>query len=337
MGGVRVAIRLCTYNIEWFDDLFDQDNDLKDVEDTRRKVSALKEVSTALAADLIGVVEAPNTTVSTGHQSTEKKLQAFLDETGQQNFRPLVGFVSAGRQELAILYNAEKLEARHSPGGSRGSRSNPPFDGEFFFDTDDDRVKEAYRFYRPPLEAEVTIRATGQKFHLILVHTKSKGIFDAVDLLRWERENARNRRKLYAECSWIRRRADELLEQGEDVVVMGDFNDGPGMDYYELSFGRSAVEIVMGDIYNPQRILRNPVGRPRWTRWGWEPSSARFTDRITGTPVNVLIDHILVSRGIPVETGGSRVWNPFQDDLARPLKRALLAASDHFPVTLDVY
>jgi len=48
-----------------------------------------------------------------------------------------------------------------------------------------------------------------------------------------------------------------------DLIVLRDFNDGPGLDFYERQFGRSAVEQVMGDPGNPETLLRNPFSRVR--------------------------------------------------------------------------
>ena len=97
----------------------------------------------------------------------------------------------------------------------------------------------------------------------------------------------------------------------------------------------SALEIIMGDIFQPDRILRNLAGRARWEKFGWRPSSARFSDRITEDYVNVLIDHVLHSPGL--KASGHRIWNPFQLEEAKPFKSALLGASDHFPVSVDLY
>ncbi len=102
-------------------------------------------------------------------------------------------------------------------------------------------------------------------------------------------------------------------------------------------FGRSAVEILMGEIFEPERLLKSHTGRPRWGRYGWEPSSASFRDSFTHDWVNVLIDHVLVSQQIPAHGAAPhKVWNPWQLDEAEPIKKALLAASDHFPVTFDL-
>jgi predicted extracellular nuclease len=328
-----MTIRICSYNVEWFDDLFETDNSLKTTTDATPRLQAIRDVLGVIDADIVGILEAPNTTTTTGNQDAVAKLNNFLASfPGLRTTNALAGFISAGRQELVCLFDPNVVTMAHNPGG--GGVTNPRFDGELRVDTDNDRISEHYKMYRPPLETDVTVTASDNTFKLMLAHTKSKGIFNSMDYIHWQRENERNRRKLFAEATWIRKRVDEWLSGGHDVVVMGDINDGPGMDFYEFQFARSAVEIIMGDLFSPDAVLRNHAGRPKWKRYGWEPSSARFKDRFTEDYVNVLIDHILVSQGLTVET--HKVWNPYQDDGARPHRTTLLAASDHFPVTVDL-
>ncbi len=328
-----MTIRVCSYNVEWFDDLFEPDNSLRTNAETAARCQAIHDVLALVNADIVGLVEAPNTTTTTGIQDTIAKLDNFhAAYPGLRATSSLLGYISAGRQELVCQYDPNVVEMVHNPGG--GTVTNPRFDDEFRVDTDADRIVECYSMYRPPLEADVTVSASGATFKLMLAHAKSKGIFNNVDYIHWQRENVRNRHKLFGEATWIRRRVDEWLDDGHDVVVMGDINDGPGMDFYELQFARSAVEIIMGDLFEPDRVLRNHSGRPQWRRYGWEPSSARFRDRFTEDYVNVLIDHILVSRGLTVTN--QQVWNPYQDDEARPHRATLLDASDHFPVSADL-
>ena len=104
-----------------------------------------------------------------------------------------------------------------------------------------------------------------------------------------------------------------------------------------LERGR-AMEIIMGDIFGPERILLNPSGRPKWKRYGWVPASTSFRDQFTETRVSVLIDHILVSQDLALAGGEPwTVWNPYQRRrLDRNFKNALKKASDHFPITLDI-
>ena len=331
-----MSLRICSYNIEWFNHLFNPDNSLKNGQKEQEKLSAIGNVLSRIDPDFVGIIEAPNTTKDL-QQSTVQKLENFAQFAGLRAKKSLIGFISGGTQEIAALYDPVKLTVNHDPGGNANLKKNPPFNGQFYFDTDDDRIKEVYTHYRPPLEAHVRVNQTGTEFNVIIAHSKSKGIFNSTDMLHWERESTRNRLKLYAECEWIRRRVDEWLDEGKHVVVMGDFNDGPGMDFYELKHGRSAIELVMGDIFRPDKILRNYVGQPKWTSYGWKPASARFKDRMTETNVNVLIDHILVSTGLPVvDNSPHKIWNPFEDDDAKTFRSDLLKASDHFPVTLDL-
>ncbi len=331
-----MKIRVCTYNIEWFNHLFNTNNSLKTSHDAVKRFDAIAKALNSINADMIGIVEAPNSTAS-GAQSGIKKLENFATQHGLRTNKAKTGFISGGEQEIAVLYDPDVLTVSHSPGGSATSKSNPRFDGEYYFDADDDNIKEVYKHYRPPLEAKVKVKATGNEFRLIVAHTKSKGIFSSMDMIHLERESRRNRLKIFAECRWIRRRVDEWLDNELDVVVMGDINDGPGMDEHEMRYGRSGVETIMGNLFEPDRILRNYAGQPKWGRFGWTPSTVSFKDRITETYINVMIDHILVSAGL--KTSGQnphQVWNPFQNDLAKPLKDDLLEASDHFPVTVDL-
>ncbi len=331
-----MAIRLCSYNIEWFTKLFNADNSLKTGQEAVARFNAIAAVLNKIDADLIGIVEAPNSTAS-GAQSVTSKLENFAVAHALRTTKAKSGYISCGKQEIAVLYDPTVLTVSHAPGGSATSKSNPRFDKEFYCDTDDDRIKEVYKHYRPPLEVKVKVRASGREFRLIVAHTKSKGIFSSIDMIHLERESRRNRLKIFAECRWIRSRVDEWLDKGYEVVVMGDINDGPGMDEYEFRYGRSGVEVIMGNLFEPNRILRNLAGQPKWGRFGWSPSTVRFKDRITETNINVMIDHILVSSGL--RTSGQtphKIWNPYEYDQAKPLKQAFLDASDHFPVTLNL-
>ncbi len=331
-----MSIRIATYNIKWFDDHFNEDNSLKLSGESEQKLKSIKHIFELINADLITIIEAPNTTTTTGIQSTVKKLENFAQWANLATRKAIIGLPSPGRQEIAALYNPDKMTVTHEPGGRSNSRSNPPFNGEFFFDTDDDNLKEVYRHYRPPLEARVNL-VSGELFYIMGVHTKSKGIFNSVDQVHLERESRRNRLKLYAECTWIRRRVEDWQNENKKFAVMGDINDGPGMDLYEMRYGRSAVELIMGDIFEPNHILRNFIGQPKWTSYGWKPASARFKDRITETNVNVLIDHILASPNLPtVGEKPVKVWNPYEHGDLKEHRKQFLAASDHFPVTLDV-
>lgn len=330
-------MRLMSYNVEWFDDHFEPDNSLKTEAASQKVFDALATVLGAIDPDMIGITEGPNTTTTTGNRSTVQALENYAAAKGSRQSKALIGYPSPGRQEIAALYDPSVLTLTHDPGGRAGAAKNPPFNESFEIDSDADGIREVYKHYRPPLEVKATRADGGDDFWMMVVHAKSKGIFNATDRVHYERTSERNRRKLFAECTSIRRRVDEWLDQDRATIVMGDINDGPGFDYYEGRFGRSAVELIMGDIFMPDAILRNYIGAPKFGRYGWEPSTARFRDLFTEQNVNALIDHIMASKHlVPQGAEPAKVWNPFQDDDAKPLKSELLDASDHFPVTLDI-
>ena len=94
------------------------------------------------------------------------------------------------------------------------------------------------------------------------------------------------------------------------------------------------------DLRHLTRAVEIPtLEKPKLGRYGWTPSTSRFTDKGTGDTVNVLIDHILVSQRVKVKD--HIVWNPFldhKDDATKAkvdaVRDALKAASDHFPVSV---
>lgn len=329
-------MRVMAYNIEWFDDHFEPDNSLKNTHKSQSKFNGVSSVISTIDPDVVGITEAPNTTTTTGQKNTVEALENFASQYGLRQSKAMIGFPSPGRQEIAILYDPNVVTATHDPGGRPGTVKNPRFNEQFQVDSDGDKINELYKHYRPPLEAKITRAGGGEDFWLLVVHTKSKGIFSSMDRINFDRTSERNRRKLFAECHSIRKRVDEWLIDQRKIIVMGDVNDGPGFDYYESRFGKSAVELIIGDLYNRQTLLQYHLGRPEFGRFGWEPSSARFKDNYTNDLVNALIDHIIVSPDF-VTHGDSptKVWNPFQLQEAEPLKSQLLDASDHFPVTFD--
>ncbi len=108
------------------------------------------------------------------------------------------------------------------------------------------------------------------------------------------------------------------------------------MKYRQRTFYTDSQKSEMWDRWQRGESLSS-IGRPKFGQYGWEPSTARYTDSFTRDKVNALIDHIMVSiHLIPTNDSAARVWNPFQLDEAKPHKPVLLNASDHFPVTLDI-
>lgn len=335
-------LRLATYNVEWFNALFDvRGRLLDDAEWSARynisradQLAALGIVFTAMDADAIMVIEAPDTN---GKRATVKALENFADTIGLRARRALIGFPSPTEQEIALLYDPDRITARHDPrGGAEGEA--PRFDGTFRMDLDQDGTPEPIRFSKPPLELALTVNS--RPLRMIGVHAKSKAPHGARDPNEAIRIAIENRRKQLAECVWLRARVAAHLAAGDDLVVMGDFNDGPGLDEYEKLFGHSGVEVVMGVGCDPQMRLFDPhADMALDRRIGLQPTTARFWQVDQERWFEALLDFVMVSPGLLTHHAKWRIWHPLNDPICLKtpeLREALLTASDHFPVTLDL-
>ncbi|WP_022702978.1 endonuclease/exonuclease/phosphatase family protein [Pseudorhodobacter ferrugineus] len=340
-------LRLATYNVEWFNGLFDDAGRL--MGDNGRsarygitraeQLAALGIVFTAMDADGVMIIEAPDTG---SHRSTITALETFARHFGLRTTRALHGFTSETEQEIAFMYDPDRLAASHSPlGEATGTQGVPRFDGVFRHDLNVDARPERIRFSKPPLEVALHDRLTGQDVRLIGVHAKSKSPHGARNPAEVSRIAIENRRKQLAQCMWLRARVDAQLAQGEGLIVLGDFNDGPGLDEYEKLFGKSGIEIVIGADGPVDLQLMEPhaemiLGR----KLGVAPTSARFYDPDKNRYFQALLDFILVSPNLAPAAPVWRIWHPMDDpDCWRipELREALLTASDHFPVTLDLH
>lgn len=327
-------MKLVTYNVEWFDRLFDDAGQLINDQSwsgrwniTReQQTAALGAVFQAMDADALMIIEAPD--------SSRRRDGAFALETFAETFNlraraALMGFTNDTQQEIALLYDPDIISAEHAPIG------DPRFDGEFQMDVDVDAHLDTITWSKPPLE--VALKAGERTLNLIGVHAKSKAPHGAKNKAEATRMSIANRRKQLAQCIWLRQRVEQHLKVNNPLIVMGDFNDGPGLDEYEKLFGRSSVEIVLGEGNGTQ--LYDPHARMALSRRiGAAPTTSRF--RRKGQPfLQVLLDYIMVSPDIVAEDSAWQIWHPFDhpdcyDNI--PLREALLLASDHFPVMLTL-
>lgn len=344
----RNGLRLATYNVEWFNALFDDNGRMLDDREpsTRYKITrgeqlaALAIVFTALDADGITIIEAPDTN---GKRSTTRALETFARAVGLRARKAIIGYPSETEQEIAFLYDPDRLTVRHDPKGSpansHGSQDAPRFDTTFRYDLDADNVSETIRFSKPPLELAVTT-ATGTRLRLIGVHAKSKNPYGAIGREAQIRLSIENRRKQLAQCLWLRQRVNAHLAARDSLLVMGDFNDGPGIDEFEKLFGHSGIEIVLGTDPDPATRLTDPhATMALQSKVGITPTSARFYLAPQKRFFEALLDFIMVSPDLAARAPDWRIWHPFNDPeiMATPdLREALLQASDHFPVSIDL-
>lgn len=342
-GPVGGRLRLATWNVEWMNALFDDAGRMReDAGPSARhgvtRADQLAGIAVTLAAvdaDAVIVVEAPDTS---SRRSTVRALEGFAAAAGLRTCRALTGWPSHTEQEIALLYDPGRLTARFDPQGDPGDRHAPRFDGTFRADLDQDGVPEPVRWARAPLE--LAMSAGDFAFRLIGVHAKSKAPHGARNGAEAARLGIDNRRKQIAQCLWLRRRIEAHLAAGDPLIVAGDFNDGPGLDDLERLFGQSGVDVVIGADAPPPLRLHDPhalMARGRGV--GLLPTTARFWDRERRRHFGALLDFVMVSADLALRRPDWRIWHPFDDPAiaANPdLREALLAASDHFPVSLDL-
>jgi hypothetical protein len=331
-------MRLVSYNVEWFDALFSDTGTLLEDEGwsarhnvTRgQQIAALGHVFQALDADAVLVVEAPDTGT---RRSTARALTHFAERFDLRAREVITGFTNDTQQEIALMYDPAHLRARHDP---KATERAPRFDTALQIDLDVDARKDRVVFSKPPLELALDSLATGRQMRLIGAHLKSKAPHGARTRDEVKRLSIANRRNQLAQAVWLRRRISDHLAAGDDILVMGDLNDGPGLDEYEGLFGRSSVEIILGQgdqaLFDPhacQALLR-PL-EPH-------PASARFYIAPDDRYLQALLDYIMVTPALRQAQARWRIWHPFDDHRCfadDALREALLVASDHFPVVLD--
>ena len=327
-------MRIATYNVEWFSNLFNNAGHLLDDAgwsgrfDIKRfqQIEALGIVFNALDADAVMIIEAPD---SHRKRDGTAALETFAKTMGLRASRAVMGFVNDTQQEIALLFDPDKMRVEHDPKGE------PRFDRNYKIDLNVDAAPDKVSWSKPPLELAVET-AGGAQLRLIGVHAKSKAPHGARSKSEAMRVAIENRRKQLAQCIWLRERVDDHLDAGDNLIVLGDFNDGPGLDEYEKLFGRSGVEIVMGGegdvpLYDPHAVARK--------RDGPGPASARFWLSDQKRWMETLLDYVMVSPELVPKASNWRIWHPSADpEISKipELAEALLIASDHFPVTVEL-
>jgi hypothetical protein len=332
-------MRIASYNVEWFNALFDKSGKLA-LDDgwsrrhgvTRREqLEALRAVFQRLDADAVMVIEGPDTE---GARDTTHALEQFADWAGLRACAVKTGFINETRQEIALLYDPLKLRVQHDPKGQNSAF--PIFNTAYHVQVDDEPTRDV-TFSKPPLELALEDRKTGFSCRLIGVHIKSKSAHGAKTDDEFQRISIENRRKQLAQSLWLRGRIEDHLSAGDSLIVLGDFNDGPGLDHFEKIFGKSSVEIVMG-AHTKLPMIEPNAATVLSQRLGAGPSSARFYIHPERRYFSALLDYVMMSPDL-ARHAKWRIWHPFDDrDCYDELKfrEALLHASDHFPVTVDL-
>lgn len=344
-------LKLVLWNMEWMNDLFLPNDDPNfpgfkgdNVSPTHHgettvltRRNHLSGVLNDVKPDILVVVEGPN---------HDDELGLFFDDAMVEGqWKTKIQYSKGQSQCVGIAVRTDTNKFDDPPFSFKDTNVMEEFD-LFLVDADGDEIQEQYKFERKPLYVHIHPK-NGKTFHVLGLHLKSKLVTNAYEWSKWWQMSDTNRRKILAQATQLRLRfIDKFLtnQQTKNIplIVCGDINDGPGMDASEKRLFGSAVERLMGTIWNPTLCLRNALFD---TLSNKEKEELDFSDISTTSfkdPIfnymwhKVWIDHILYSNNQADSNwihnaavhhtmkDGKKIWEKFK------------YSSDHFPISVTV-
>ncbi len=338
-------MRLMTWNIEWMNNWFvgggqvawrGFHSGIANVNALARRVA---NVITAIDPDVLTIQEGP---------SDPREMNLFMtdfltDAGGQPVFDMFGGLDGRAQKVYALVKRGGNFRNARITSDALTERLLD----EWLADVDGDAHLEPYEYTRDPLIIDGTLNVTNESSRILSLHTKSKYVNQQEAM--WRDPNRRqefvvaalkNRRRISTEAMHTRVYLDALYDAdpGVPVVVTGDLNDGPGIDYFERNYLTHGVaDILLGTIYRPERQFAHVL-------IGNVPANELFTarfddfiDEINNRPL--LLDHVLVSPALRNRYANARIAHAeyqAQEDTSRPAGDRDRFPSDHRPVVVEI-
>lgn len=256
----------------------------------------------ALDADLLAVQEAP---------SRPEEMALFIDRYLSKAGKPLYQFFMGDTglaQKLALLYKVGSVDAIAMALHADIANLIDPWES----DVDGDAILNEYHFTRVPLV--VNVQLGGSALQIVVMHTKSNFINSGRAM--WDNPATRqnyivaalqNRRRISSEAMRTRTYLDAVFKKDPSarIIVLGDLNDGPGLDYFEERYlTHNVTDILLGSVFEPEFMLFHAPGEVARS----ERYTAVFDDFVTGEKnKRMLLDHVLLSPGLSKTSGLRRV------------------------------
>ena len=337
-------MRIMNWNIQWMNNWFvgrsrvawrESHNGILSVADLAQRVA---NIILTIDPDVLTIQEGPS-----DPREMNLFIRDFLSDESGQNLYESFGGLDGGAQKVYMLVKRD--------GGFQHARLadddiTDNLIDEWMADVDGDAYLEPYHFTRDPLVLDGAL-SSGESVRILSLHTKSKYVNQQRAM--WNDPNRRqefiiaalkNRRRISTEAMHTREYLDTLHRNDPNslVVVTGDLNDGPGIDYFEKNYLTHGVaDIIIGSNYRPnlqfKHVLIENVPLP-------DLFTARFDDFIDGIDNRpLLLDHILVSPALSNRYSNARIAHTEfenQEDSTRPEGDRDRLPSDHRPVVVEI-
>ncbi len=270
-----------------------------------------------------------------------RELQLFVSYYLDDLFEAFGGFDGGAQKIYALVKKTGAFKDPRIPTDDLTQGLQQPWQA----DIDGDHRLENYDFTRLPLVLEGETGDDGESIRIVTLHTKSKYVHNGKELFENEATRGefvvaalKNRRRISSEAMRTRKYLDDLVKRAPEtrVVVTGDFNDGPGIDYFETRYlTHNVTDILLGSTYYPDWLFRhalipNVSEDKRFT--------AIFDDFVDNIPNRkLLLDHFLVSPALAARVTHAAVaheaYDAGTDDQAEGRQKYV---SDHRPILIEL-
>ena len=337
-------MRIMNWNIEWMNNWFvgygelefKKDHPSSGITNIDKLCTRVANVIKSLDPDVLTIQEGPS-------DIREMKLfvDNYLTDAEGDILFDVFGGIDGGAQKL---YTLIKIKGKYKNYRIASDELTTALQEPWEADIDADNYLEGYEFTRLPLVVEGLIEDGGLKLRIITLHTKSKYVHKGESL--WENPNKKiqfviaalkNRRRISSEAMRVRIYLNDLLknDNSANIVVTGDFNDGPGIDYFERNYlTHNVTDILLGSSFYPSLLFKHAfLGRVEENKC----YTAIFNDYIDDSPNrHLLLDHILVSPVLSLKIKESDIahteYDAETDNTASGRQKHV---SDHRPVYID--
>ena len=334
-------MRILNWNIEWMNNWFSGNRNPRwgskalSISDARTVAQKVANVIRSISPDILCLQEGPSSI-----QEMQLFIDEFLSNSGAAIYEALIG-TDGGAQKLYVL---SKTDGTIDVIDYATDALTIDLEQSWQADVDGDLFLQPYDFTRVPLVVDVNPNA-GDPLRIVILHTKSKYVHNGEAMFN---DPARRqefiaaamkaRRRISAEGFRLRTYLDDLIKNNADerVLVTGDWNDGPGPDFFERQYlTHNVADIVLGSTFYPNLIFKQPVMER-------VPATALFTARFDDFVDNVqdrplLLDHFAVSPRLNTDvTDAGIAHDEYEAELAGSGASRIERASDHRPIWIEL-